>query len=98
MVGGTTRIPYIRAQLEQFFEKELNYQDHPDEAIGDGAAVYGEMISKGWYLNFKKTTNKAVGVEVYDAENQEDTMDEIFSKNTNYPISKDRDYVTHIND
>ena len=47
MVGGTTRIPYIRTQLEQFFEKELNYQDHPDEAIGDGAAVYGDMLLKG---------------------------------------------------
>ena len=47
MVGGTTRIPYIRQEIEKFFNKELNYQDHPDEAIGDGAAVYGDMLLKG---------------------------------------------------
>ena len=47
MVGGTTRIPYIREQLARFFDKNLNHQDHPDEAIGDGAAVYGDMISRG---------------------------------------------------
>ena len=98
MVGGTTRIPYIRHEIEKFFNKELNYQDHPDEAIGDGAAVYGDMLLKGRSLEFKKTTNKAIGVEVYDPEKNEDVMDEVFPKDTSFPVSKIRDYVTHIDD
>jgi len=40
LVGGSTRIPYVRQQLSEFFDgKKLNTEANPDEAIAYGAAI-----------------------------------------------------------
>ncbi|KAG2386596.1 hypothetical protein C9374_002340 [Naegleria lovaniensis] len=46
LVGGSTRIPYIRQQLSEFFEgKKLNFDVNPDEAIAVGAAVQAAVLA-----------------------------------------------------
>ena len=46
LVGGSTRIPYIQAQLKQFFQgKDLNQSVDPDEAVAYGAAIQGSILS-----------------------------------------------------
>ena len=53
MVGGTTRIPKVRKGVSEFFDgRELNLQANPDEAVGDGAAILGNMIIKGTEIAF----------------------------------------------
>jgi heat shock protein 5 len=44
-VGGSTRIPKVRALVKSFFNgKEPNTGINPDEAIAYGAAVQGGII------------------------------------------------------
>lgn len=39
LVGGSTRIPKVRALVKEFFGKEFNTGVNPDEAVAFGAAV-----------------------------------------------------------
>jgi len=46
LVGGSTRIPKIQAQLSEFFNgKELCKNINPDEAVAYGAAVQGAILT-----------------------------------------------------
>jgi endoplasmic reticulum chaperone BiP len=45
LVGGSTRIPKIRQQLQQYFGKKLNTNINPDEAVAYGAAIQAGIIS-----------------------------------------------------
>nr|WDK97435.1 heat shock protein 70 E [Halisarca dujardinii] len=46
LVGGSTRIPRIQKQLQDFFNgKELNKSINPDEAVAYGAAVQAAIVS-----------------------------------------------------
>jgi len=46
LVGGSTRIPRIQNQLENYFNgKALNKSINPDEAVAYGAAVQAALLS-----------------------------------------------------
>ncbi len=44
--GGTSRIPFIREGLEQFFEREISDEVDPQEAVPLGAAVYAARLDR----------------------------------------------------
>ena len=46
LVGGSTRIPKVQALLKEFFNgKEPNRGINPDEAVANGAAIMGGVLS-----------------------------------------------------
>ena len=46
MVGGSTRIPKIRAMVSDYFNgKILNFQVNPDEAVAVGAAIQAAKLN-----------------------------------------------------
>ncbi len=45
LVGGCTRIPAVRAAVEQCFGKVADVSQHPDEAIALGATIQAGMLS-----------------------------------------------------
>lgn len=45
LVGGSTRIPAIKASVEKFFGKTANQSVNPDEVVALGAAVQGGVFS-----------------------------------------------------
>lgn len=44
LVGGSTRVPMIKAKVEQFFGKKPNESVNPDEAVALGAAIQAGII------------------------------------------------------
>jgi endoplasmic reticulum chaperone BiP len=44
-VGGTTRVPRIRALMHEFFGKEPNWQVDPDQAVAWGTAVQAGILT-----------------------------------------------------
>ena len=99
MVGGSTRIPYVRNKVYEFFDgKNLNHQLHPDECVATGAAMFGHMLASGdeevKQFKFNKTY-LAFGVEAFDDMTNKDFMDVVIPKDTPYPVSDSREYVTH---
>lgn len=44
LVGGMTRMPYVRRRVEEFFERPPNATINPDEVVAVGAAIQGAVI------------------------------------------------------
>src|SRR5262249_54079333 len=47
LVGGSTRTPIVQELVKKMFGKEPNRSVNPDEVVAIGAAVQGEVLSKG---------------------------------------------------
>lgn len=45
LVGGSTRIPKIQAEVEKFFGKKASKGVNPDEVVAVGAAIQGGVLS-----------------------------------------------------
>ncbi|MFO1258698.1 MAG: Fe-S protein assembly chaperone HscA [Gammaproteobacteria bacterium] len=45
LVGGATRIPYLREQLTTWFEKPIHTSLNPDEIVALGAALQADQLS-----------------------------------------------------
>src|SRR5690606_37353973 len=46
LTGGSTRIPYLQTLLSNYFEKELDKELNPDEAVAYGATIHAKNINK----------------------------------------------------
>jgi Fe-S protein assembly chaperone HscA len=47
LVGGSTRVPAVRAQVEAFFGRPPHCELNPDEVVALGAAVQGHVLAGG---------------------------------------------------
>ncbi|MEO0650792.1 MAG: Hsp70 family protein, partial [Planctomycetota bacterium] len=47
LVGGSTRVPAVRAAVERFFGKQPHTELDPDEVVALGAAVQGHVLAGG---------------------------------------------------
>merc|ERR1712196_383890 len=66
LVGGSTRIPYVRKLLKGYFgKKKVNTKVNPDEAVALGAAVQGSILS-GTRLNVPGTKRQAGAMVLLD--------------------------------
>jgi molecular chaperone DnaK len=45
LVGGSTRIPYVRARVEEFFHRSALGHISPDEVVAIGAAIQGSALA-----------------------------------------------------
>ena len=47
LVGGSTRIPYVRKRVGEFFQKTPHTGLNPDEVVAMGAAVQADILTSG---------------------------------------------------
>jgi molecular chaperone DnaK len=45
LVGGSTRIPYVRQRVEEFFGRKPHTELNPDEVVAMGAAVQADILT-----------------------------------------------------
>jgi L1 cell adhesion molecule like protein len=69
LVGGSTRITYLREKLREFFGgKQLCQSINPDEAVAYGAAVQGAIMSHAsaatWQLNHVDVAPLSLDIEL----------------------------------
>lgn len=67
LAGGTTRVPFIRRQLEDMFPDKVNTSLDPDLSISLGAAVYGYHLQHASALDmviFQDVTAMQFGIRV----------------------------------
>lgn len=94
LVGGCTRMPQIRNNLQQFFNgKEPNCSVNPDEVVAAGAAIQGFIIGNkndpfSENITLLDIIPLSLGVEIIGG-----VMNTIIPRNSIIPITKKRRYT-----
>lgn len=91
MVGGSTRVPAVKASVQQFFGKEVNDSLNPDEVVALGAAVQADILAgNNTEMLLLDVTPLSLGIETMGG-----LMDVLIPRNSKIPAKAGRQYTTH---
>lgn len=96
LVGGSSRIPYVRQMLEEMFPGKLSHQVDPDKAVTFGATIYAGMLLGEEFYNMKLQDICAheIGILVMDEETGVKYNDLLIKENTPVDLMTEREYQT----
>ncbi len=95
LVGGSTRIPKVRALVEDMFQRKPHTDLNPDEVVALGAAVQANILSGGSEATenmlLLDVTPLSLGIEVAGG-----VTDKIILRNSTIPASATQYYTTQV--
>jgi molecular chaperone DnaK len=95
LVGGSTRIPKVRALVEELFQRRPHIDLNPDEVVALGAAVQANILSGGSdataNMLLLDVTPLSLGIEVAGG-----VTDKIILRNSTIPASATQHYTTQV--
>jgi Fe-S protein assembly chaperone HscA len=95
LVGGSTRIPKVRALVKELFHREPHTDLNPDEVVALGAAVQANILSGGSEVTenmlLLDVTPLSLGIEVAGG-----VTDKIILRNSTIPASATQFYTTQV--
>jgi molecular chaperone DnaK len=93
LVGGSTRIPKVRALVKELFHREPHTDLNPDEVVALGAAVQANILGGGSEATenmlLLDVTPLSLGIEVAGG-----VTDKIILRNSTIPASATQHYTT----
>ena len=90
MVGGSTRVPYVKEQVAGFFGKPVYDNVNPDEVVALGAAVQADILAgKNTEALLLDITPLSLGLETMGG-----LMDVLIPRNAKIPSGAGRQYTT----
>jgi len=100
LVGGSTRVPLVRKDLEELLNMEPSSAIHPDYSVAEGAAIQAAiidgLIEPENSLVMTDVNPFSLGVQVVNGF-EDDCMSVIIPRNTTIPVTRKDVYYTFVN-
>jgi molecular chaperone DnaK len=100
LVGGSTRMPQVRALVKELSGKQPDTSISPDEAVALGAAIRSGILQKKYDANagvpkIKNVNSHSLGVVANNVKTKQQQVAVIIPRNTPLPVVAKRIFKTH---